>query len=194
LEGVIGMPVEIEWKVRLSDEEVASMRQNIAVLFQDATVGEVRKDDTYYGRTCGGEALFRIRGKRDSLVITRKVKELREDGIEVNQEIELELPLVQAQSADAFFTSLGYVPVVTKRKRGSAWTVSGLTIELIHVEQLGWFVEVEALVPSDAGEARKSDAIARLAAVRTQLGLDGHPLESRYYIEMLQDIGNKMER
>jgi predicted adenylyl cyclase CyaB len=56
-------------------------------------------------------------------------------------------------------------------------------VELNEVEHLGHFVEIEILVESEA-----EILAARTEIVRTlhQLGLPGEAIESRYYIDMLQ--------
>lgn len=188
------MPLEIEWKMRLEQSEIARIRKSIACMAPDVVAHDILKEDTYYGYPHDRKPLFRVRNSGNSLVVTRKEKELRADGIELNREMEIDIPSRQSDQVHRFFVSLGFVPVISKRKSGNSWNFQNLTIELVHVEHLGWFLEVETLIPSDSCESERTQAIAHLGSVRTRLGLDGRALESRYYIEMLQDIENNRER
>jgi len=80
------------------------------------------------------------------------------------------------------------LPVVEKKKIGNSWQKGTLTIELVEVEQLGWFIEIEKLLDDNASEREINGAIEQLSEIRNELGLSDYPLQGRYYSEMLQDL------
>jgi adenylate cyclase class IV len=59
----------------------------------------------------------------------------------------------------------------------------------VEVDGLGWFLEMERLLPDDASDTAVEQALLGLAELREQLDIAAYPLESRYYIDMLQALG-----
>ena len=75
-----------------------------------------------------------------------------------------------------------------KKKTGQAWQQDNVTIELVEIERLGWFIEIEKLLEDNASEREVTRAVSSLATIRKELGLGDYPLEGRYYSEMLQEL------
>ncbi len=179
------MATEVECKIALGDIPVQNAFQTIdSVLSPQAKREEVSKKDLYWSTDTATPALFRVRESGDCLIITRKSKEERSDGVEVNDEIEF-TTTAETDSVHSFFTSLGYIPLYRKEKQGWLWKSGNLTVELVEVSSLGWYVEMEILL--DDGDGLTAEmAMDRLFSLREQIGLAHVPLEGRYYSEMLQ--------
>lgn len=181
------MAHEIEIKVHLQVDEVQTLRSRIDRHFPRARSFPIHKMDTYYCKQPGTEALFRVRSDGSGVTVTRKVKEKRTDGVEVNTEIEFHGLPAELQTIDRFFQELGYRPLIEKCKRGTAWIEEDLTMELVEVSGLGWYLEMEVLAPETDDGTLVNQALDRLARLRQQLGVGELPLEGRYYIEMLRN-------
>lgn len=183
------MAREIECKVSLEYSEIAEMVRRIGLVLPDVIRSSISKDDIYYTRQSEHKALFRLRREEDGITVTRKEKEERNDGVEVNHEIEFSCQVEDFHGLGQFFASLAYVPLIEKRKHGTAWVHGTLTVELVEVDGLGWFLEMERLLPDDASDTAVEQALLGLAELREQLDIATYPLESRYYIDMLQALG-----
>jgi len=180
------MATEIECKMSIEPETVTDLYHRIVSFVpREAKHDSVDKKDLYWGVGQKEQALFRIRESQGGCVVTRKSKEERSDGLEVNQEIEFSVE-PNSREIHAFFSSLGYVPLYRKEKRGWVWSVKNLTIELVQVSTLGWFLEMEILIDAHDGLST-DDALDELMRVRSALELDHLPLEGRYYSEMLKE-------
>ena len=152
-------------------------------------VGFEEKEDVYYALE--ETPLLRIRkgivnGER-SLVVTHKKRSVV-DGIEENLEYEFSVDPLQEQAVHSFFTALGYHMAKRKFKRGWRYrrvhTTSspGLTVELVHLEGLGWFLEVETLAKTkeDRLQARKE-----LTGFFSSVGIDSSAIESKPYLQLI---------
>lgn len=188
------MSLEVELKAHVSDHVL--LKQRIESLSGISSSLYEHKEDTYFSRS-GESALFRMRAEQSgptsdtmqgSLVFTYKNKAIK-DGIEVNEEVEFSSTVDQGSSALAFFISLGYEIYITKTKSGYVYTYSVdpdfplLTIELVEVASLGWFVEMEFILedPSLVASARE-----HLLSVLDRLAIDRLAIEDQYYMHMLK--------
>ena len=86
---------------------------------------------------------------------------------------------------EALLNIFGLQVGLRKYKKGSAWTNNDVTAELCEVQGLGWFLELEILVPS-ADEQTIREAQNRLLSFLKETGVDEGRIESRYYTEMLK--------
>ncbi|MFA6688909.1 MAG: CYTH domain-containing protein [Sphaerochaetaceae bacterium] len=192
------MGIEVELKAHVSDAYVLKAR--ISSLVGASEGISEHKSDVYWSFP-DGEPLFRVREestgpmddapRQGSLKVTRKDKQLQ-GAIEVNHEIEFTVPLIDADAVDAFCRSLGYVVAVRKEKTGWAWRyrserLSGpeIHIELIDVTSLGWFLEVECVLPDDAPASSVQEARGVLLALLDVLQVPRSAIEERYYMDML---------
>ena len=84
--------------------------------------------------------------------------------------------------AEALDAALGTVVVVAKRRRLFLW--EGVRIHLDDVEELGTFIELEAVIP-DAGDL--DTAHAKVAHLRHELGIEDGALVPGGYADLLLD-------
>ena len=118
---------------------------------------------------------------------TYKMKEVR-DGIEINNEREFEVRTSPSQGEPAFeefLRRMGLKPGAAKRKRGWAFSLEGITAELVDVEGLGWFVELEILA-DNSSEETFAEGKKRLLKLLDELGVGREAIEDRFYTEMLR--------
>ncbi len=191
------MAWEVEVKAHVDDPLTLQNRIESLHGISDRVCEE--KDDIYYS-VPGEKALFRMRKEvagpsfehgKGIVIFTRKHKAI-EEGIELNQEIEFAAELSQFESAHAFFLSLGYEEYVRKTKRGYSYEYNcepelvPLHIELVHVASLGWFLEMEFVLPS-----KEQIPLARnlLRSVLKDLGVSDTAIEDRYYMDLLKHQG-----
>lgn len=180
------MATEIECKMSIDPKAVTDVyRRIVSFVPKEAKHDRVDKKDLYWGVDQQEQALFRVRESQEGLIITRKSKEERTDGLEVNQEIEFSVEPGDRE-VHAFFSSLGFIPLYRKEKQGWVWSMDNLTIELVEVSTLGWFLEMEILLDTHDGLST-DNALEELMRVRSALQLDHLPLEGRYYSEMLKE-------
>ncbi len=179
------MGTEIECKMAIEADAVTDLYHRIVSFVpKDATHDMVDKKDLYWGVDDQEQAMFRIRESREGVLLTRKSKEERSDGLEVNKEIEFTVE-PDMRKVHSFFSSLGYIPLYRKEKHGWMWSVNHLTIELVEVSTLGWYLEMEILL-DEVADLSTDRALDELMRVRSALELDYVPLEGRYYSEMLK--------
>lgn len=181
------MAREVECKLRVDAHEVAALSARIDRIFPDAQRLVVDKQDIYYHRD-DPFAQFRIRRDGQDVYVTRKHKEQRSDGFEVNEEIEFTVEEGDGTVVHRFFESLGYRPMLEKMKRGTMWKQGLLTVELVAVGDLGHFLEIELLLADTESEEAVLSALHELDGLRKTLGVADRPLEPRYYSEMLGKV------
>jgi adenylate cyclase class 2 len=181
---------EVECKMQVASDQVEILACRIQDVLSEIEPREVHKEDVYFSKD-GVTADFRVRISDDSVLVTRKVKELRTDGVEINEEIEFSVLRESVGQLNQFFASLKFLPSIQKYKRGKLWRRDTLTVELVNVKFLGWFLEIEFLLPNSATVQQIDESVKLLSSLRRQLGVDTLPVESRYYIDMLQEVKNR---
>ena len=181
------MVTEIELKAHVADYEAIKL-----VLSEKAKyLGVFEKEDSYWfpKEASISSKSYRLRKEKREIdgmeksasFISYKKKEVR-DEIEINEEREFEVK--PGELAGEFFHELGFESGISKRKRGWAYTWEGITAELVEVEGLGWFVELEILIEKQQEENFEA-AKKRLLDFLDDLGIKKEALESRFYTEML---------
>jgi len=196
------LAIEIELKAHIKDSEALKR-----LLFEKAEyLCSFEKEDTYYFPSDNPDiprSGVRLRGEsktlpdgtiRKTAYVTYKTKELR-DGIEVNNEKEFEVCSSQYSPVivfDEFLKMTGLAPGFSKHKKGWAFSKDGINAELLEVEKLGWFLEVEIVVNDIESDAVKGTAIEekkkQLLEFLSGLGIKKDSIESRYYSEMLKEL------
>jgi adenylate cyclase class 2 len=181
--------IEIELKARVEDPEAAARRARAFAAFS----GACEKEDAYwFPAEAGLRGEFPASGVRlrretggggETWRVTFKKQEKR-GAIEVNDEREFEVS--DGAVFGELLRRLGLVPKKAKCKRCRSWTFDGVTIELVFIEQLGWFVELEILAESDDAETI-SAAKAKLLALLGRMGVPETAIETRYYTAMLDE-------
>jgi adenylate cyclase class 2 len=177
--------IEVELKAHLRDRSATLA----AVASFAAPDGRVDKRDAYWHgpgwRLDRGERGFRVRREGEASVVTFKSKRT-EGGIEVNREREF------AVSDEAAFVEfalrLGCEAFYGKRKTGAAFKAARATIEIVDVEGLGDFIEVEILLDDEDPE-KIAQAKAGLLALLARAGVGEADIEPRFYSELLMESG-----
>ncbi|HIS13455.1 MAG TPA: CYTH domain-containing protein, partial [Candidatus Ornithospirochaeta stercorigallinarum] len=103
---------------------------------------------------------------------------------EDNLEYEIHLDKKERESAIQFFECLGFEKYFRKHKRGFSWHYEGIHIELLEVNDLGAFLEMEALLPFEADESAVSSAQDELYSIIDRFGLSDQ-IERTSYREMI---------
>jgi len=198
------LAIEIELKARVKGGE-----QNIEVLkcllFETAEYQcAFEKEDTYYFPLSPSkipQSGIRLRNESKTLpdrtvkktaYVTYKTKEVR-DGIEVNDEKEFEVSSSQYSPIiifDEFLKMAGLAPGLSKHKRGWAFSKDGINAELLEVEKLGWFLEMEIVMNDVETDTMIEEKKKQLMAFLSDLGIEKDAIESRYYSEMLKDLAS----
>ena len=146
--------------------------------------GEVHKMDHYFRRPGERIQAFRIRCFDGKVELTAKKTSSGPDG-ENNEEYEFRALPDQSDAATAFFHALGYEDFFIKKKDGWEWFDGEAHIELLSVNDLGWFLEIEILLPFSS---QKSDALRaeeHILSLMRDAGVGSGGIERRSYREMI---------
>lgn len=171
------MEWEVEAKSRLSPSLLPIVQKRVRELYIGAKHHLINNRDVYWSSK-EGAVTFRLRYTQEGLYVTHKTKG-RYDGVEINRESQFFVTTSEAPKVETFFNHLGYTPLYEKVKQGEGWQIDNLTIEIVEVPPLGYFIEIELL-----GEALEASQ-EHLKQVREDLKIETLPLEERYYSEML---------
>lgn len=179
--------IEVELKAHIGD--AAEVERRVATFAR--FLRRVDKRDSYWHgpdwRPQRGTKGFRVRSEGDTFVVTFKTKQL-EDGIEVNHEREFEIS--DADIFQEFVLRIGCEPYYKKRKTGSAYEYKGMTLEILEIEGLGAFLEIERLLDVESAPA----IAAARDELKAALGLaevSESAIEERTYSEMI--VGKSKE-
>lgn len=115
--------------------------------------------------------------------VTYKQKERLEDGLEVNREIEFEV-----SDGDSFLNmleGLGFELSMKKHKKSKSYRYKEFHIELVEIETLGNFIEIETLREDENSETVVK-AQAELYKILEKCGISQNEIEKRYYSELLK--------
>jgi adenylate cyclase, class 2 len=196
------LAIEIELKTHVKNCEALRL-----VLAKKARyVCSFEKEDTYYftvGNSDIPKSGVRLRSEKKSfpdgtekkaVYVTYKTKEAR-NGIEINDEKEFEVSSLQDSTItilDGFFKLMGLRPGYSKRKRGWAFSKEEINAELLEVEKLGWFLEMEIIVNDIEIFDNKENIIDKkrkqLIDFLSEVGIEKNAIECRYYSEMLKEL------
>ncbi len=176
--------LEIEIKARVKNP--GNVRSCLEKFMQYG--GEIDKHDAYWsipvpivpGAT--GNFRFRIRREPGQTVVTFKEKSVI-NNLEVNREVEFGIE--DDTSFELFVRKMNAVPLYSKSKKGTLWkSAEGIIAELVEVENLGTFLEVEILKQED-DELDTMDLKRLLFAVVARCGLRESDLDERPYSQMM---------
>lgn len=197
---------EVELKARVDDRAALAGR-----LDGFAKRGQhVIRDDEYWGKTADDKNKIRIRRERfiaadgstaktDILVTYKRKSRIKgADGVEAEANDEKECLVSDAEALEAFLSDTGYSVQLKKHKDVEDWIAQipaedgvtdnlQATLELCAVEQLGDFLEIEILSPTD-DEAVLSALHGELEKLLAKTGIPREKIENRYYSELLRDI------
>lgn len=169
--------LEVELKAHVKDSYVGEIRSRLGEYDENYE----KKRDTYYVRPDG--TMFRIRDYNGKLVLTEKKTAIK-DGVECNVEDEREV-----YPAETDKLTEGCKVLFQKYKEGWEYFMplkglDGLHIELLNVKSLGWFCEMEILLPENESYNVEYAACA-LHSMLKILGINEPDIEPRKYKEML---------
>jgi adenylate cyclase, class 2 len=195
--------LEVELKAHVRDRAAVEA----AVASFARPLGRVDKRDAYWHgpdwRLNRGTRGFRLRSEghgavgATSTIVTFKDKR-SEGGIEINREREFEVS--DPAAFVEFIRRLGCEPFYDKHKAGLAFkagTSCGgadpacpdeATIEIVEVEGLGDFIEIEVLL-EDEDPGRVALAQGEIRALLARSGVSEADIESRFYSELLMEAG-----
>ena len=173
------MPIEVEIKARIDDPEKIVRTLSERGVFQR----RYEKEDRYFGAP-GSTAQFRLRRDGGRLICTFKEKKV-DDRFEVNRECEFGVS--DETAFERFAAHLGYECVTEKRKVGRSWLVGAVRCELSEVSALGFFLELEIVLPEDSDEEERDRAKEQLFAMLSELGVDESNVEARPYTRMIHE-------
>lgn len=183
--------IEVELKAHISDPEAVAAR----VAAFATPVGGFEKFDAYWHgpdwRLSRGTKGFRVRTEGGDTIVTFKSKRC-EGGVEINREREFSVS--DPAALDELLFRLGCEPFYTKRKRGRRFELKEpgqshpTSIEILELEGLGHFIEIEALLESEEPSA-VALAQGEIKGILARAGVDEAEIESRYYSELLMSAG-----
>ncbi|MDR1617521.1 MAG: CYTH domain-containing protein [Treponema sp.] len=190
---------EIEIKARVEDSE------RVKNILSDTGSGEIsfEKEDVYWRAPPGilpglPPSGIRIRKETEHrngetarrILVTYKTGEIR-DKVEINEEREFSVS--DGEPMGELLGLLGLKPAVRKRKRGWAWiwkeeagNPAGeppILAELLELEGLGWFIELE--IRCGEGETAVDRCRTRLLSLLARTGIGEDRIETRPYTVML---------
>jgi homotetrameric cytidine deaminase len=165
----------IELKARDRDPEGTEAR---CLSLGASPAGTFHQRDTYFAARHGRVKLRSEPSSSPELIAYR-----RPDDREPTESTYVIAPVsAPDELAEALDAALGTVVVVSKRRRLFLW--QGVRIHLDQVDDLGTFVEFEAVLP-DAGDL--ATANAKLVRLRDEVGIEDDALVSAGYADLLLD-------
>lgn len=172
--------VNLELKARDPDPEATAAR---CLALGAVSQGVLHQRDAYFAARRGRLKLRT--GEVSELIAYR-----RPDETEAVESTYVITPVPDPESlAEALDAALGTIVVVCKLRRLFLW--EGVRIHLDEVEDLGSFIEFEAVLP-DAGNL--VSARAKVARLRAELGIEDDALVSVGYADLLIDLPQALLR
>jgi predicted adenylyl cyclase CyaB len=166
------MIFEVEEKAYVNDVE--AMREKLRAQFLEH--GSEVKYDTYFRNDTTGR-LVRMRESAKGLLVTTKDKQVPTG---IDQEVELSIN--NKERFKEFMALLGFEEYFKKVKRVELYTDGIIQYELVHVDNLGDFIEVEIL---EEDESRVEEAHRRVCEALYELGYHENDLIKQSYRELL---------
>lgn len=189
------MAFEIEIKAHVMDDEVDSILEILKSLKDSEYLGEIHKDDIYWGKNVQDKPLFRTRiedsdeGRR--ILFTSKPSKEKINGTEINVENEFETQINQKEAVFEFVKGLGLVICRRKFKSGYHFNIRiddlEFHCELLNVRYLGWFIETEITLEIDEKE-KVERCIYRLLEI---VNVPKDRIEPTGYNKMLTACGHE---
>lgn len=173
--------LEIELKARVRDP--AAVEKQVAT-FATRLRGFEKSDSYWHGpdwRFARGTKGFRIRSDDGRSVVNFKTKRT-DSGIEINRETEFEVS--DREAFLALVQRIGCEPFYEKQKSGTAWQYGDYLIELVFVNGLGHYIEIERLLEVE-DPAAIALAQGELKRILKQAGVAETDIEARGYSELL---------
>jgi len=169
---------EVEAKVHITNAERKRLVGTLKKLAGEPHKTE--KNDTYYADT--KQVHIRTREVDGKIIFTIKQKALK-GSVEANCEMEWEIR--DATGWKKLLSKLGIRPFISKSKKSLTYRYKGFSIELNHIRDLGYYLEIEKVVKdSKLVEKAKKELIAMFH----ELGYNQNQFERRYYLDLLEQV------
>jgi homotetrameric cytidine deaminase len=172
----------VELKARDPDP-ARTLERSLALGAEDR--GELVQRDTYFARA-RGRLKLREQEPGGAELIAYVRPDAEHERVSAYERAPVADPAALRAALDA---ALGTTVVVAKRRRLLLW--EGVRIHLDDVEELGRFVELEAVAPDESNLGAEHDKIVRL---RAELGIDAEALVAVSYSDLLLDAGEALLR
>ncbi|HWR10509.1 MAG TPA: class IV adenylate cyclase [Rectinemataceae bacterium] len=176
--------LEIELKAKVIDHSAVEKRLSAFMEF----AGEIDKQDEYYALPVVTSFIpsigfrLRLRSEPGRETVTFKEKTYTEN-IEINKEVEF--GILDAEAFRKFLDKMSAKLLYKKRKTGTSWKGDkGIVAELVRVDGLGEFLEVETL--NEEGSEIDVEGIKKnLFEVVQRCGLPLSSIEAKPYSQLL---------
>ncbi len=189
--------LEVETKVRIKD--IKSMRKKVNAIARPEK--KQIKEDNYFaiprkklGQNSYPEKAFRIRENQGKIEINFKkwLKNYWDKDIVVKKEFEVVLTNKhEAEDLIELFKDLGFVIWIGKVKNSESYIYkkdSKITIEVNNVKDLGWFLEIEYLCPSN----EMNKAKMKIRQILKELEINPADIDNTGYTRMLWNKRKKL--
>ena len=132
------MEIEIRAKVLKPVQLIKQLKNNSGVIFS----GEKKEKDIYFKHRSDKERklVIRIRRTKSGDILTFKAKSKGEDTAWPG----VDMPLSDAKTLESILRDSDYEEVVTITKDRTTFRCGTFEINVDHIKELGWFVEIEA--------------------------------------------------
>lgn len=174
--------IEVERKYRLAAGQQEDIRAKMDDMGEVETVSQADavflRGARSFAEFTKGDPVVRIRTTNNNTTLTVKRAHSKE-----GDTIEHEVAVDSAAEARGIVTELGFEPVTDIKKDRSTVADGRLKVMLDNVAGLGYFVELEVVVPNEQEVSAATEEIERRAEA---LGLAEAQLESRKYDELLE--------
>lgn len=174
------MRYEIELKAWVEDWDSLEIRLRETCEF----IREFHKSDRYFRSPVGTEqdTSFRLRRDNDGVVVTFKEKRPR-NGVEYNRE--REFGVGDAEAFLELVERIGCVEYASKVKTGLEFRSDGMTVELVRVDGLGSFLEIE-IIEQTSDTAVHEQAALRIRSFLRGTGISADRIEELSYVNLLR--------
>lgn len=179
--------LEVETKVKLEDSQIPKLRKKIKQIAKFKKKGQ--KADDYFAIQKKGypQKAFRFRTTKDGVEITFKkhLKKYWTKEVVVKKEFEFTLKgKEEKKDILELFSDFGFKEWVRKVKRNETYIYKAnknISIEINHVKNLGYFIEMEYLCQKN--DVKK--AIKALTNLLKELEIDFNQIDNTGYTKML---------
>jgi adenylate cyclase class 2 len=170
------MPIEIEKKYRLTEQQRELITARLAALGADASESEFEVNTLYSNPTLQLEnAILRLRRTQDRAILTFKKRFSSVSPIK--HQLEEETEVADADAMERILVRLGFTPSLVYEKRRQTWKHGDTEIAIDELP-FGWFMEIE-------GE--ESD----IEKVESELAIDGLESEEATYPQLTRTHGQR---
>ena len=129
-----------------------------------------------------GTTPLRLRYQEGVVWATSKQKTIK-DGAEINRE--LEFSVGDEKAFLGWIKDLGFVEIYRKSKSGWSWNRKGLTVEIAEVPPLGWYVEVEKVLPDTASRGDQDQAHSEVLKILEEFHVPPSDIEPKTWSQLL---------